>query len=123
MPVACFHECLLLFVLPGTSSPTATHLPQPSAPPSQVFDFGPLLAGRNKEGYLDGKHPEHTAQFRITNNGLFDLKASFWLKSTVKKEGELGLAETNEFIVRPATMGLKVDETQDLQASNGFKSC
>lgn len=81
----------------------------------EVFDFGPLLAGRSKEGHLEGSTPENAAQFRITNNGLFDLRASFWLKSTVKKEGEPGLPESAEFIIHPSTLELKVDETKDLQ--------
>jgi hypothetical protein len=45
------------------------------------FEFGPLLCGRNKEANLEATHPDHAAKFRITNNGLFDLHADFWLKS------------------------------------------
>ena len=81
----------------------------------EVFDFGPLLAGRKKDGYLDDKVPENGSLFRITNNGLFDLKAKFWLQSTVKKEGEPGTAEGGEFIVNPPTMELAIGETQDLR--------
>jgi hypothetical protein len=49
--------------------------------PSSMFEFGPLLAGRDRTGYQTGCYPEHTAKFRITNNGLFKARADFWLKS------------------------------------------
>jgi hypothetical protein len=48
--------------------------------PSNVFEFGPVLAGRDSAALPDG-HIDHTAKFRITNNGLFALHADFWLKS------------------------------------------
>jgi hypothetical protein len=48
---------------------------------SSVFEFGPLLCGRDRPAHLDSAHPDHTARFRITNNGLFALHADFWLKS------------------------------------------
>lgn len=40
-----------------------------------------MLAGRSRDGYQHGVYPEHTAQFRISNAGLFPLEATFWLKS------------------------------------------
>ena len=40
-----------------------------------------MLCGRNKEASLEATHPDHVAKFRITNNGLFELHADFWLKS------------------------------------------
>lgn len=46
-----------------------------------MFEFGPLLAGRDRANYQTGCYPEHTAKFRITNNGLFRAHANFWLKS------------------------------------------
>lgn len=49
--------------------------------PNGMFEFGPLLFGRDKTGYLEGAHPDHTAKFRVTNNGLFPVHADFWLKS------------------------------------------
>ncbi len=48
---------------------------------SGTFEFGPLLAGKDRSVYLSGANPEHAAAFRITNNGKFDLRAEFWLKS------------------------------------------
>jgi len=49
--------------------------------PSSIFEFGPLLVGKDRSSCLDGAHPDHTVKFRITNNGLFPLHADFWLKS------------------------------------------
>jgi hydrocephalus-inducing protein len=34
-----------------------------------VFEFGPLLIGKDPTGYDTGAHPANTAKFRITNNG------------------------------------------------------
>ncbi len=36
-----------------------------------MFEFGPLLLGKDPAGYAEGKHPDNTARLRITNNGLF----------------------------------------------------
>lgn len=46
------------------------------------FEFGPLLAGKNREGYQAGKHPENRERFRISNNGLFDCRVTFAFKTT-----------------------------------------
>ena len=75
----------------------------------QMFEFGPLLAGKDKGGYEEGKHPENSALFRITNCGLFEANVDISLRSS---SGEN--AEGSPFIVEPASMSLKVDETQDL---------
>ena len=75
----------------------------------QMFEFGPLLAGKDKGGYEEGKHPENLALFRITNCGLFEANVDISLRSS---SGEN--AEGSPFIVEPASMSLKVDETQDL---------
>ena len=75
----------------------------------QMFEFGPLLSGKSKEGFEDGKHSENSAQYRITNCGLFDLDVNFSLRSA-SEESTAG----SPFIVEPASMSLKVDETKDL---------
>jgi hypothetical protein len=61
--------------------PSTPNVKQQFILPSSVFEFGPLLAGRDRAGYLTGCYPEHTAKFRITNSGLFPAHADFWLKS------------------------------------------
>eukprot|EP00775_Hariotina_reticulata_P008964 gene8964-9139_t len=103
--------------------------------PSSVFEFGPLLVGKDRLGCLDGAHPDHTAKFRITNNGLFPLHAEFWLKSegtspqdpaaqdAKKKQamlakpagtGSKAAPSAATFLLHPSTMDLLVDETQEL---------
>lgn len=52
--------------------------------------------------------------FQITNNGKYDLEASFTLKSTLPAE-EGGPTEKSPFIIEPAEAKLKVDETLNLQ--------
>lgn len=49
--------------------------------PTSTFEFGPVVAGRDRSLCMEPGHPDHTAKFRITNSGLFDLHADFWLKS------------------------------------------
>lgn len=61
--------------------PSTPNVKQQFIVPSSMFEFGPLLAGRDRTGYLTGCYPEHTAKFRITNSGLFPVHADFWLKS------------------------------------------
>ena len=61
--------------------PSTPNVKQQFILPSSVFEFGPLLAGRDRTGYQTGCYPEHTAKFRITNSGLFPARADFWLKS------------------------------------------
>lgn len=60
--------------------PSTPQVKQQYILPTSVFDFGPVLAGRDRASNPEG-HPDHTAKFRITNNGLFALHAEFWLKS------------------------------------------
>jgi hypothetical protein len=60
--------------------PSTPNVKQQFMLPSNVFEFGPVLASRDRAANPDG-HPDHTAKFRITNNGLFPLHADLWLKS------------------------------------------
>jgi hydrocephalus-inducing protein len=55
---------------------------------TSVFEFGPLLAGKEPAAVLEGKHPENMAKLRLTNSGLFDLHADLWLKSTGADPGD-----------------------------------
>jgi hypothetical protein len=104
------------------------------------FEFGPLLTGKDPAAADSGAHPEHMAKLRITNNGYFDLHATISLKSALegsetparslktqasikppppKGKGQAGagaapVLPTNPFLLRPDSMELKVDETQEL---------
>jgi len=70
-----------------------------------TFEFGPMLVGKSREGYNEGKCNDSAGRVRITNNGLFALHVDF----TFKKDFENAC-----FIVEPPSMDLEVDETRDL---------
>jgi hypothetical protein len=53
---------------------------------SGVFEFGPLLLGKDPSGYGEGTHPDHTARLRITNNGMFPADVSLGLRSRLPPE-------------------------------------
>lgn len=61
--------------------PPTPQLKQQYILPTSVFEFGPVLAGNQKLANPDAAHSDHTARFRITNNGLFPVHADFWLQS------------------------------------------
>ena len=80
-----------------------------------VFDFGPLLIGKDPEKRDDeAVRRINGTFFQITNNGKYDLEASFVLKSTLPSE-EGGPSEKSPFIIDPPEAKLKVDETLNLQ--------
>ena len=80
-----------------------------------VFDFGPLLIGKDPERREDEEVKRVNGTFfQITNNGKYDLEASFVLKSTLPTD-EGGPPEKSPFIIEPAEARLAVDETLNLQ--------
>ena len=80
-----------------------------------VFEFGPLLIGKDSEK----RNSDETLKkvnsfvFQITNNGKYDLNATFTLKSTLPLD-EGGSGEKSPFIIEPEDMELKIDETKNL---------
>ena len=52
--------------------------------PKQTFEFGAVLCGKDDTKVLAGEYAENQERFRITNNGLFDLKATFALRAVPK---------------------------------------
>lgn len=80
-----------------------------------TFDFGPLLIGKDSEKRHDETVKRvNSTFFQITNNGKYDLDASFVLKSSLPHE-EGGPSEKSPFIIEPSEAKLKVDETLNLQ--------
>ena len=82
-----------------------------------VFDFGPLLIGKDSEKRVDDVDVDGTlkkansSQFRITNNGKYDLKVKFALESTqVSDESQA----KSPFIFEPESMDLRVEDTENL---------
>lgn len=80
-----------------------------------VFDFGPLLIGKDPEKRHTDDHVKriNSTVFQITNNGKYDVNAIFTLKSTLPVE-EGGTGEKSPFILDPDHMELKIDETKNL---------
>jgi hydrocephalus-inducing protein len=80
-----------------------------------VFDFGPLLIGKDPEK----RHTDETIKrvsssvLQISNNGKYDVHATFTLRSSLPVE-EGGTGEKSPFILDPDTMDLKIDETKNL---------
>ena len=72
---------------------------------TKVYEFGPLLAGRNRDGYQDLKHHEHFEKLHIQNSGLLPALVDF----TFQKDTAQAC-----YVLSPTTMSLKPGETQDL---------
>jgi len=104
-----------------------------------VYDFGPLLAGRDRNSYqlpepvegepraeLDPNVRQHIENFRITNNSLFKAQVRLQLGSadaTVVDDDKKKAAaaattdnfETYPFIVEPTEFELEIDETMEVR--------
>ena len=99
------------------SSPPESYLSKCFISSEGVFDFGPLLVGKDQEKRgeevdVDGTLKKaNSCQFRITNNGKYDLQAKFALESSqVNDEPQ----PKSPFIFEPEIMNLKVEETENL---------
>jgi len=55
----------------------------------------------------------NSSVFQISNNGKYDLQATFCLRSSLPAD-EGGPGEKSPFIIEPETMDLKIDETKHL---------
>ena len=80
-----------------------------------VFDFGPLLIGKDPEKRNTDETVKkmNSSVFQISNNGKYDSQATFTLRSSLPVE-EGGTGEKSPFILEPDSMELKVDETKHL---------
>jgi hydrocephalus-inducing protein len=71
-----------------------------------VFDFGPLLVGKDRSQYKNTPHEDNFERFRITNNGLFPVHLSFAMETD---------AAGAVFLLDPPELDLGRDETADLR--------
>jgi hypothetical protein len=80
-----------------------------------VFDFGPLLIKKDPEQRATDERMRHvnSSVLQITNNGKYQVDATFTLASTLPVE-EGGTGEKSPFILEPESMQLEVDETKHL---------
>ena len=115
------HDFRNVFYRKSKARPPSVAISQQFIISEEVFDYGPLLYGRNRKECLEVEdhtdrlttYKPHMAQLRMTNNGRFPLHVNFHLKSTTGAKGG-GSPESPIFLIGPATMDLAVDETQDL---------
>lgn len=104
-----------------------------------MFEFGPLLLGKDPTGHDTGAHPDNTARLRLTNNGLFPAHVELNFKSQTadaggggkgggakkpaggggkdaQKPGAAGhLLLGNVFTVSHTGVDIGVDETKEIQ--------
>ena len=77
---------------------------------SGIFQFGPLLIGKDSENKMQESYKKmNSAQMQITNNGLYPLHVDFELKSTA-----LQLEYKSPFHYLPNSMDLEINETKEL---------
>ena len=74
-------------------------------PGTKTFEFGHLLAGKPREGYLEGKFPENSTKFHISNPGPMDAEMEFCFQKDNAQ---------NTFLMSPSSLQLKAGETLDL---------
>ena len=70
---------------------------------NKTFEFGPLLAGKNRDRYREGRYPENMEQLCISNTSLMEAEISLCFQN-----------DTNgsTFLLEPATLTLKPNESQ-----------
>lgn len=80
-----------------------------------VFDFGPLLIGKDPEKRHNDEIIKrvNSSFLQISNNGKYEINATFTLRSSLPVE-EGGTGEKSPFILDPDNMDLKIDETKNL---------
>lgn len=70
---------------------------------NKTFEFGPLLAGKNRDRYREGRYPENREDLCISNTSQMDADISFCYQN-----------DTNgsTFLIEPSSMLLKPSESQ-----------
>ncbi|KAG2469946.1 HYDIN protein, partial [Polypterus senegalus] len=72
---------------------------------SEVFEFGPLLCGKSRDRYKEGRYPENMEKFTVHNNSSLTADVLFCLHQDTK---------ATTFLLDPPSMSLKPDEKQVL---------
>lgn len=70
---------------------------------SETFTFGPLLAGKNRERYREGRYPENMERICISNTSPMDAEITF---------AYLNDANATTFLLEPSAAYLKPGENQ-----------
>ena len=72
---------------------------------SETFEFGPLLAGKNRERYREGRYPENMEQICISNTSPMPAHITF---------AYLNDSNATTFLLEPPSMSLESGESQTL---------
>ncbi|XP_046359897.2 hydrocephalus-inducing protein homolog isoform X3 [Haliotis rufescens] len=72
---------------------------------TEIFEFGPLLVGKSRDRYKEGKYPENMEQLTVLNTSPLEADISFCFLNDSK-------AET--YLLEPPNMVLKSGESQHL---------
>eukprot|EP00794_Sanderia_malayensis_P018879 gene18879-20779_t len=70
---------------------------------NETYEFGPLLAGKNRDRYREGRYPENMEQICVSNTSQMEAEISFCYQN-----------DTNgsTFLAEPVTLTLKPNESQ-----------
>ena len=92
---------------------------------SETFEFGPLLVGKTRDKYKEGKYPENMEKYVVLNTSpleadisfcfLQDSKAETYLldpPTMVLKPSESQVSKAETYLLDPPTMVLKPSESQ-----------
>ena len=66
---------------------------------SRTFEFGPLLAGKNRDRYKEGRYPENMEQLCISNTSQMNAEISFCYQNDTN--GATFLMEPSSMVLRP----------------------
>ena len=72
---------------------------------SETFEFGPLLAGKNRERYREGRYPENMEHICISNTSPMPAQITF---------AYLNDSNATTFLLEPPAMSLEPGENQTL---------
>ena len=70
---------------------------------SETFEFGPLLCGKTRDRYKEGKYPENMEKMTVCNTSPLEAEVSFCFQQD---------STAATFILDPPNMSLKPGESQ-----------
>lgn len=70
---------------------------------SKTYEFGPLLAGKNRDRYREGRYPENMEQLCISNTSPMEAEISFCFQTDTN---------ASTFLIEPVFMTLKPNDSQ-----------
>ncbi|XP_033116735.1 hydrocephalus-inducing protein homolog isoform X2 [Anneissia japonica] len=72
---------------------------------TETLMMGPLLAGKSRDRYKEGKYPENTEKLKISNTSPLDVEVSFCFQYD---------SNATTFLLDPPSMSLKPGDAQEL---------